>query len=65
MFRAWDVADGVINTYRAFKAVKSAVQAAISLFQAAEAQGGAGPNPKTKVDVPDAGYGGPTSPGTT
>jgi hypothetical protein len=64
VFRAWDVADGVINTYRVFNAVKSAIQAAISLFQAAEAQGVGGQNPETKVDVPDVGYGGPTSPGT-
>jgi len=63
VLRWWDIAEGVIKAYRVYDAVKKSIQAAVSIFQmiAADRPDNA---PNTKVEVPSAGYGGPSAPGT-
>jgi uncharacterized protein YukE len=63
VLRAADIADGVIKTYRAYDAVKKTIQAIKSVFESIAAMRDTSA-PNTRVEVPTAGYGGPTAPGT-
>ncbi len=63
IMRAKEIVDSVIKAFRVYDAVKKTIAAAKSIFEMIAADR---PDnlPNTKVDVPDAGYGGPRSPGT-
>jgi uncharacterized protein YukE len=63
VLRAKEIAEGVIRAYRAYDAVKKAIDAAKSVFEAIAAMREY-QAPNTRVDVPSTSYGGPTAPGT-